>query len=597
MSNYLTPSYLEADFNTFKEKLQTLMKNSNTFKDYNYEGANITMLLELFSYLSELNTYYLNKVSKNMFIDTTDVYETTSSLANLRGYQPKGYIAPIVDLKVTVLIDEETENVPAPGDQLYIPAFFPIDTGISVDEGNIIYTTTQSFTETIPLSASGSYSFNIKLKQGEIETLDYTGEDIINNNIFLPFHNFDCDTGNYNENPSIVLYVNGIPWERVENFISNDTQVNENNNVYKLEYNKYQQYSIRFSSNNNVPNPTDQIKIFILNTFGENGDIAANTITEWENVESVPVLENNEFEYVDNYFIKNITKDYGLSINLITIENEENSINSSNPETIEEIVNNSLGVLESQYRNVTASDYKSHLSSHYDIVTANAFGEKEINPGNTQEYNKVYLTVIPTHWDSSTITTRTENWITETPGVSGTIEIPESYNDSLLNDLKEYLSPRRYLNTYETFILPELVYFGFDIGIKIKRMYNFTSVKTDIENKLIYYFKDTNRNFNEIIDFKELHNYLLDLSITSPTDNFSNIRGVNNLIFRDILTYTPSISGNETYIYEPNEDLNYPQFITEEFDTDYENILRPIKLGYTQFPVLLIDVCSYINEV
>jgi hypothetical protein len=142
-----------------------------------------------------------------------------------------------------------------------------------------------------------------------------------------------------------------------------------------------------------------------------------------------------------------------------------------------------------------------------------------------------------------------------------------------------------------------LVYFGFDIGIKIKRMYNFTSVKTDIENKLIYYFKDTNRNFNEIIDFKELHNYLLDLSITSPTDNFSNIRGVNNLIFRDILTYTPSISGNETYIYEPNEDLNYPQFITEEFDTDYENILRPIKLGYTQFPVLLIDVCSYINEV
>jgi len=211
MSNYLNPSYLEADFNTFKEKLQTLMKNSNTFKDYNYEGANITMLLELFSYLSELNTYYLNKVSKNMFIDTTDVYETASSLANLRGYQPKGYIAPIVDLKVTVLIAEETENVPAPGDQLYIPAFFPIDTGISIDEGNIIYTTTQSFTETIPLSASGSHTFNVKLKQGEIETLDYTGEDIINNNIFLPFHNFDCDTGNYNENPSIVLYVNGIP--------------------------------------------------------------------------------------------------------------------------------------------------------------------------------------------------------------------------------------------------------------------------------------------------------------------------------------------------------------------------------------------------
>jgi hypothetical protein len=37
-------------------------------------------------------------------------------------------------------------------------------------------------------------------------------------------------------------------------------------------------------------------------------------------------------------------------------------------------------------------------------------------------------------------------------------------------------------------------------------------------------------------------------------------------------------------------------FTVTEFDTDYENILKPIQLGENQFPMLALDACTFINE-
>ena len=595
----LIPSYLEMDFYTLKQRLNDLLANSETFKDYNYAGSNITLIIEMLSYLSELNTFYLNKLSKNMFLDTADIYETVWSMGNLRGYTPKGYVAPTVTLSINVGTHEYLPNIPNPGDQLYIPAFYPIETGLSTENGNIVYITMEDTLVKIPEDHIGaSFSFDIKMKQGSLDMLEYTGEDIINGNIFLPFQKYDSDCEPYDENPGIILYVNGEPWERVSNFTKDISQIKENDNLYKLEYNKFETYSIRFSKHHNIPDKKAQIKIILLKTFGTTGDISAYSLlnNKLNITESIPVLENNAFAFKENYFIKNLTKDYGISINLITIENPEASINSANPETLDDIRNSSEGILQSQYRNITKVDYSNHLEEHPDVIVGTAWGEQEVNPGDTNEYNKIYISVIPTRWDSSTIDVEEIPWQTETVGLTGSIYVPSEYNDSLKSNLLEHLSSRRYLNNYEVFILPELIYFTFGIGIKCKRLYNFNHVKDDVEAKLKYFFEYSNRNFNEIIDFKEIHNFILDLSIKTEDTDFSNIRGVENLVLRDILTFSPSISGNETFIYEPNEDKNFPQYTVNDLSSNFENILRPIKLGLNQFPVLESNLCAFFNE-
>lgn len=596
MSTELTPTYLETDFLTSKQKFISILQNSDTFKDYNFEGSNITMLIELLSYLSELNTYYVNKLAKNMFLDTTDVYETASQMANLRGYYPKGYIAPKVKLTVNLQVDPYSVNIPNPGDQVYIPKYFPIETGLQSNGEDIVYITPKDYTFTIPTTAVDTFQMELELKQGTINTLSYTGEDVINNVIYLPFYTFDHDIEPYNEESSIVMYVNGEPWTRVENFVDDYSNLEDNDKVYRFEYNKFQQYCIRFSNTHSIPKTTDQIRIFALRTLGNNGNIGSFVMSEFENIQNIPSLNNNTFVFNDNYFIRNVTKNYDILASRISIENRESSYGSSDPETISEVVDSSTGILQSQYRNVTRNDYNKYLETYPDIIKANSWGENEINPYNTQEYNKIYLSVLPNRWDESTILVDEQDWII-TPGLTASLDIPSEYTSVFTQKLKEYLEPKKYLNSFETFVLPELVYFIFNIGIKIKRLYNFTLVKNDVEAKLKYYFENNNRNFNEIIDFKDIHNFIMDIKKVSPTNSFSNIKGVDNLIIRDIVTYTPSITADNETIYEPNELKLYPQFTVTLEDPSNDNNLRPIKLGYNQFPVLIPEGCQYENEV
>ena len=60
------PSYLEIDFLTLVEKFREELKDSDIYRDYDFEGANISILIELMSYIGELTTFFTNKIAKNV---------------------------------------------------------------------------------------------------------------------------------------------------------------------------------------------------------------------------------------------------------------------------------------------------------------------------------------------------------------------------------------------------------------------------------------------------------------------------------------------------------------------------------------------------
>lgn len=591
----LIPNYMDIDYNTLRERLQTLMQNSDTFKDYNYSGANITMLIELFSYLSELTTYYTNKIAKNVYPETADLYQTLHSLVNLQGYFPKGTISSQTTLTVTLDLTGSGAGAPSNGDEIFIPSLYQIETGLETEAGDsIIYSTTKDYTFTIPTSGN-TYSFDINLKQGYYQSNTYTGEDIINNKIVLPDNNVDFDTIPYDElESSTKLFVNGEPWTRVENFISDITQLENDDNVYMLEFDKYERYNILFSSVRSVPEENDIINVLTLVSLGNDGSVGANTITSFTQTNDVPVLINNEFETQTASFIYNNTQTETVISDFISITNSSASINHANIENLDTIREGGKSNIFAQYRNVTSGDYIDHLEEYPSITVANVWGEKEQNPGNTTEYNKMYISLIPSTWSTSTITTSADTWITTS--TSADINVPVSYNETFKSNILEYLETRKHLSVWEEFVVPVLVYFGFNIEVKTKRLYNYNNVITTIQNKLEYYFQASNRNFNETIDFREIHNFILDVTEQSDTDSFDLVKGIDNLIIRDIVTYTPNLSGGDpSYIFEYNSDNNAPMFSTTALNTDYENVLRPITLGLSQFPVLSSDMCTYIN--
>lgn len=551
-------NYLDIDFNTFIEKQKEILKNSDTFKDYNYEGSNISVLLELLAYQMELNTYYQNQIAKNLFIDTANLYNTVHRLANLIGYNAKGYYAAYTDLAIAIIAGYHSE-----GDQLYIPKY-----SIFKTESGLEFVNTKDYTITMP--SSGSYSFSIGLKEGVHTNLEYIGGDLVDYEIYLPNRKYDHDNNQTNNENSIRLYVNDTEWTRVNNFYESYSELSNEENVYTLSYDKNQNYIVTFSPTRNYPRTVDNISIDLIETNGVDGSVGANQIT-----------------VIESQYISNITTGTDIPLDNISITNSTASTNAADPETVTDIKENSRANINTQFRCVTKNDYKSFLEVRNDVNAAYAWGEKEINPdGNIQEYNQIYISVIPNEWGSSTITTSTSAW-EPVAGTTVDILIPSDYSFSYRESLSEYLEPRKMFNLFENWTVPDLIYFYFEIGIKIKRNYNLNNVIRDIKNKIIYYFSTTNRSFNESIDFRAIQNFVLDMSNISTTDNFINTAGVQYFVFRDI-----SLTGT-VYDYLSS---GYPQYEAEEYGSYIDNVLRPIKLGQKQFPAITENGITIYNE-
>ena len=72
----------ELDFENIKSSLKRFLSNQTQFKDYDFEGSSITVLLDLFAY----NTHYLDFLqcklcrTNEMFIDTAQLRSSVASL-------------------------------------------------------------------------------------------------------------------------------------------------------------------------------------------------------------------------------------------------------------------------------------------------------------------------------------------------------------------------------------------------------------------------------------------------------------------------------------------------------------------------------------
>jgi hypothetical protein len=563
----LVPEYLDIDFNSLVTKIKEELANStnSAFRDMNYEGSNISLLIELIAYIGELNLYYLNKLARNVYLETADIYENVNRLARTIGYEPKGYRSGRVILTVTI------SDCPTGG--IEIPAWKEVDTGEQTTDGDaIVYTTTLKYTDAAPTSAS---TFSLHVRQGELVELEYTGSDLIDNELILPSnYAYDDDIDDVYPSVEVSVKTDGVNydiWQRVSDFYDDATVLLDNDELYTFIYDKYERNKIVFNSSRDVPESDMEIRIRALTSFGSNGSVSAN-ITGWT-PETEFVYDSTLGTYLDN--------------STITITNSGASVGAAEPEVIDIIKNNAKTALHSQFRNVTSSDYISHLEARSDVIAAAAWGEQDIAPsGSVPEYNKVYVSAIPSTWGSSTISTSASTFVTDW-STSESIDVPTTFSSTWGDTLKSYLEPRKMMSAYETFQAPELIYFSFDLGVRIKRLYTFTDVSTDIKNKLIYYFRNANMDFDSTINFMDILNYVINITEISPTNEFTNVRGIENFIIREI-----NLSAN---IYEYNTDGNYPYYTVSSYTGD--NILRPIKLGYNQFPMLSSDTLRFTEEV
>ena len=551
-------NYLHVDFNTSLMKFKEILGQSKLFEDYDYHGSNISVLIELLSYMTELNTYYVNKLAQNTYIDSADVYENVHRLANYIGYEPYGFISSIVDIEITV----KKVNL---GEQLQIPQWYEFKSS------QIVYTLTDTFNIEVQKprhqddefeyienyidpetkETYNIFKFYVQAIQGQRIDLEYNGSDIVDNKLILPDeHTYACNPY-YN---IVSVIVNNYEWIRVNDLFDRI----DSEHVYLFKYDKYKRPIIEFGLFRRIPAHYEKISVKLLKTLSVDGTIGPNQIKGF--------LPN---------FIRNNTKD-GEWVNKdnISITNPKPSYKGSRAENIKEIKYGAKENLKAQYRNVTRQDYIGFLNSKSDIDATSVWGEKEIHSyGHTMDYNRVYISVVPRYFEKNTLQYAEIDWTIFDNNVSKTTTtiVPSGYNDEFKQVILDYIEPREIISTEKVFILPRLIYFTFDLGIKIRRPYNIHNIIDDIQKKLKFYFSPKNINFNQIIDFKDIHNFLLDTTIRDGDEVFQNTRYIDNIVFRDVaITYPPGgtyyPSGSLSHLTE----FEYPVY-WKNTDKEYKN--------------------------
>jgi len=98
------------DFFATKEELKTFLKNQDRFKDFDYEGSNMNVLLDVLSYNTFYNTYYYNMAISEMFLDSATQRNSVISHAKELNYLPTSRRSSAAKVNVSVTYPNSDSN-------------------------------------------------------------------------------------------------------------------------------------------------------------------------------------------------------------------------------------------------------------------------------------------------------------------------------------------------------------------------------------------------------------------------------------------------------------------------------------------------------
>jgi len=343
------------DFDTLKNSLKSYLKSQSQFADYDFDGSNMSVLLDIMAYNTHLNAFYLNMVASEMFLDSAQLRNSIISKAKELNYTARSARSSKAEITVTF---------PQSGLQVFqIPAAtrFTGATGngsftFVTDQAETIYPSNNQFTSNLSLY-EGFYTSDVFVVDNSIEAQRFV----------LQNDNIDTDS------LQILVSENGGQTNTTFTEAENLYGLNSNSAVYFLQATEDTRYEIVFGDGVLGRKPLNDAIV-----------ICAYRVTTGSDADGA-----NQFTLDDNLGPIN---GLGSFVNS-TIAVVAASFGGANAESIESIRFNAPRHFQTQNRAVTASDFKDLVLNNYTEVKAvNVFGGETITNG--VEYGKVFITPV-----------------------------------------------------------------------------------------------------------------------------------------------------------------------------------------------------------
>ncbi len=103
----------EFDFDDVKSNLKTFLKGQSEFKDYDFEGSGMNILLDTLAYNTHYLGFNLSMVANEMFLDSSALRSSIVSHAKILGYEVSSCRAPKATINVTLTSSNTTATMSA----------------------------------------------------------------------------------------------------------------------------------------------------------------------------------------------------------------------------------------------------------------------------------------------------------------------------------------------------------------------------------------------------------------------------------------------------------------------------------------------------
>ena len=415
----------ELDFATIKENLKTFMQSQEEFQDYNFDGAGLTILLDILAYNTHYNATLAHLQANEMFIDSAVKRNSVTSIAKTLGYTPTSrrsaranitlQIRPPESFTNTSLtVTRDTPFTAKTAKNTY--TFFPKEDYVS---GLVILETGQT-----------GFSFQMELIEGNRVTNTFIVDQSNKSGPFvLPNGNIDTTTVRVR-----VQQSNTVTSITAWNFYDDIVEVDGTTRAFFIEEGPSGLYEIRFGDN--IVGQQLQVGNIVSIDYIVSSGSAANSIPNFSPSRTFTASGETKVVYLGSA-----------------------ATGGSEKESVDSIRYNAPKFNSTKNRVVTSDDYETLIRSRFGNINSIAvWGGEENNP---PIYGKVFISIQP---------------------LPGSI-VSQADKDIIARDI---IRPRSVVSIQPEFVDPIETYIGLNITVNYnKTITSLTSSRIESEVRTV----------------------------------------------------------------------------------------------------------------
>lgn len=361
-------NFSNLDFDQIKTTLKDYLRSNSNFTDYDFEGSNLSTILDVLAYNTYITSYNANMVANEVFIDSATLRENVVALARNIGYIPRSRKSA----RATISFFVDTSNITPTPSSLTLRKGPVASTSGTFGNQSFVFSILEDIT--VPVFNGIATFEDVQIYQGIRLTSNFTvSSNNLNQRFILPNSGIDTDL------ISVVVRTSEQNTASVKYSLQDSLfDINNESKVFFLQEIEDERYEIIFGDG--IFGKKLQEPNFIeVGYITSNGD-SANGISQFTFAGRI-TYNRNSIEYT-------VTSGISLLTTGLIASGGENI------ESVESIKKYAPRIYASQNRALTSNDYETLIPAkiYPETESISVFGGEELIP---PQYGKVFISIKP----------------------------------------------------------------------------------------------------------------------------------------------------------------------------------------------------------